>query len=303
MGNVFVDFLLNKGLYDEIEITEDNFDNLVELINGKVPIKCYCKECEEESVFSMNPIYAFEFDNMRGWDAFPIAQKLRINQNDIRFAMNPAQFQGKTNMEVWKEERPKDYTRVMVFKYVCELNSRHSLDFVVCTNDEMFKKIGQYPSVADLEFPELNQYRKVLCKEDLSDMKRAIGLHAQGIGAGSYVYLRRILEHLIDNAKNKAVEDISSQFDIDIYNKSKVQERIKMLKMYLPDTLTNNTQIYGIVSKGIHELSEEECIQYFPVLKSCIFMILEKWEEARKKAKNEKELTKALTEISTNLSK
>ena len=58
------------------------------------------------------------------------------------------------------------------------------------------KKIGQYPSVADLSFPELKDYRKVMSKDDDKELKRAIGLHASGIGIGSFVYLRRIFERI-----------------------------------------------------------------------------------------------------------
>ena len=62
---------------------------------------------------------------------------------------------------------------------------------------------------------------------------------------------------------------------------------------------TNNSTIYGIVSKGIHELSEEECLQYFPILRDSIFMILEKWEEERKRIETEKRLAVSLSKISS----
>lgn len=34
MDNVFGDFLVNKGLYDEIEITKDNIFELADLVGG-----------------------------------------------------------------------------------------------------------------------------------------------------------------------------------------------------------------------------------------------------------------------------
>ena len=64
---------------------------------------------------------------------------------------------------------------------------------------------------------------------------------------------------------------------------------------------TNNSTIYGIVSKGIHELSEEECLQYFPILRDSIFMILEKWEEERKRIETEKRLAASLSKISLEI--
>ena len=129
----------------------------------------------------------------------------------------------------------------------------------------------------------------------MNEMRRAIGLYAQGIGVGSYVYLRRIIERIIDKAKEQAIKD--TNITEEAYSQSKVVERIKMLKDYLPSTLTSNATIYGIVSKGIHELSEEMCIEYFPVLQDCIFMILEKWEQERKLTEREAQLSASISKI------
>ena len=139
------------------------------------------------------------------------------------------------------------------------MDESHHLDFVVIADQNRMIKIGQYPSVADLDFPELKEYKKVLSEEDMKEMKRAIGLNAQGIGVGSYVYLRRIVERLIYKAQDMAIADGTvKQENIE---KLRVVDRIKELKGYLPDMFTSNPTIYGIVSKGIHELSEEECLK------------------------------------------
>mgnify|MGYP003097918480 FL=1 len=187
----------------------------------------------------------------------------------------------------------------MTFSFVCAMDEGHRLDYVVRTENNTLQKIGQFPSVADLAFPELNQYKKVLSKEDMRAMRRAIGLHAQGIGIGSYVYLRRIIEHLINDAKNMAVgEGVITE---DQYQSEKVRDRIQLLKNYLPDMLTSNSTIYGIISKGIHELSEDDCITYFPVLQECIFMILEEWNQAKKKAAAEKRISDSLSKIASEV--
>ena len=78
-------------------------------------------------------------------------------------------------------------------------------------------------------------------------------------------------------------------------------ERIKMLQGYLPEMLTKNTTIYGILSKGIHELSEDECRKYFPVVKKCIYQILGMWECERRKQADEIALNKALSTISLSI--
>ena len=44
------------------------------------------------------------------------------------------------------------------------------------------------------------------------------------------------------------------------FQKLRVPERIGFLKDYLPDFLVKNKQVYGILSEGIHELTEEDCL-------------------------------------------
>ena len=73
-----------------------------------------------------------------------------------------------------------------------------------------------------------------------------------------------------------------------------------MLSDYLPKSLVHNEAFYGIVSKGIHELSEEECIEYFPVMKSFIMRQLEKM---RKDEEEEKQLSAALGSIAAKIKK
>lgn len=74
-----------------------------------------------------------------------------------------------------------------------------------------------------------------------------------------------------------------------------------MLEGYLPEVLIKNTTIYGILSKGIHELSEEECVKYFPVVKECIYQILGMWESLRKKRDDEAALNKALNAVTESI--
>ena len=74
-----------------------------------------------------------------------------------------------------------------------------------------------------------------------------------------------------------------------------------MLKDYLPTILNSNPIFYSIVSKGIHELSEEQCIEYFPVMKQCILMILKQWEEKRKQLEIEAKISKSLSKIASDL--
>ena len=297
--NVFGDFLVNKGLYDEIEITEENVFELADLIGGHVKIDVYCPECEESRVFSCEPIPHYWYDDFKDKiKGCPLEEEIVSWQNiqDLR-STSPADDSEESWS--WNNNSVEDDTRVMIFKFSCAMDNAHHLDYIVLTYGNKMKKIGQYPSVADLSFPELKEYKKVMTKEDEKELKRAIGLYASGIGVGSFVYLRRIFERIIVVASQKAITE--GKVDEVAFGKAHVDEKIKMLADYLPKSLVNSPVFYGIVSKGIHELSEDECLEYFPVMQSFIMMILRQWEKIRRDEEEEKKLAASLSVIASKV--
>jgi len=56
-----------------------------------------------------------------------------------------------------------------------------------------------------------------------------------------------------------------------------------------------------VVSKGIHELTEDECLKYFPVLKDGIVMILDDIFARKEKEKATVEYKKSLGKIISDL--
>lgn len=297
--NVFADFLQTAGLYDSMKISEDNIQDLILLLDGKVRISAYCKECKEKRVFSMKPYIHFEEDD-KGCYSQKLSEEIWGLQKSyiLEDTPSPDGCVKKQNTEwKWKNWQIEEVSRILVFQFVCSMNEKHHLDYIVLTTDNSMMKIGQYPSVADMTFPELDAYKHVISKEDRKELGTAIGLFASGVGAGSYVYLRRILERLIYQAK----ENVGDAIDDEKFEQARMAERIKMLDGYLPEVLINNTTIYGILSKGIHELSEEECLKYFPVVKECIYQILGMWESLRKKQADKAALSKALSAITTSI--
>ncbi len=162
-------------------------------------------------------------------------------------------------------------------------------------------KIGQYPSVADFHIGRLKKYTKVISKGQLKEFTRAIGLAANGVGIGSFVYLRRIFESLIFDVGNKAIAE--GKIDKVAFDKCHVDEKIGMLKNDLPSFLCQNTSIYKVLSAGIHELSEEECLGYFDVLRVSIELILDEKLEVLQKAEKAHKAEVALSSIVSNIKK
>ncbi len=186
------------------------------------------------------------------------------------------------------------YNHVYSIKFACSRNENHKLFYVVQILDNTIQKIGQYPSLADLQLKELVKYKKILSDEKYKEFIRAIGLSAHGVGIGSFVYLRRIFESLIEEARNRALK--VNILDEEKYKKSRMMEKIKMLKDQLPELLVKNARIYNVLSKGIHELKENDCLKYFPVVKSGIELILDERLDQQKKLLKAETISKAIKE-------
>ena len=157
-------------------------------------------------------------------------------------------------------------------------------------------KVGQYPSVADFHIGQVRKYNKVLPEDKMREFTKAIGLAANGVGIGSFVYLRRIFEHLVFEALEVAKVK-NEKIDVDAFDAARMNEKIQLLSGYLPDFLVENHKIYGILSMGIHELSEETCKKYFSILRESIEMILDEKLEAHQKELKKKHIQQTLSQI------
>lgn len=166
-------------------------------------------------------------------------------------------------------------------------------------NEDYIEKVGQYPSVADIQIAQIKQYSKVLDKQYMKDFTKAIGLAANGVGTGSFVYLRRIFEYLVNEAAKEAIAN--GVVDAQQFATSKMDNKLKMLENYLPDVLKDNKPLYGVLSKGIHELPEEECLKYFSVVREIIELILDEREFLRQKEEKKKQARNKLSSIAGEL--
>lgn len=161
--------------------------------------------------------------------------------------------------------------------------------------ESVLMKVGQYPSVADIHIGKVRQYNKVLGKSFVREFTRAIGLAANGVGIGSFVYLRRIFEKLITEAANTAEE--KGSIERECFDRLRMDDKIRLLHDYLPSFLVEHHIIYGILSKGIHELTEEECLEYFDILRTSIELILDQRIDEKEKQRKQKEAEQKLAFI------
>uniref|UniRef100_B8HLQ5 Uncharacterized protein n=1 Tax=Cyanothece sp. (strain PCC 7425 / ATCC 29141) TaxID=395961 RepID=B8HLQ5_CYAP4 len=253
---------LNAGLYQAVEIHEERIEDFRKNIIRKGELDTYCVECGKDSHFK--------------GDFKDLCQSLArgTSGGDPLFSFIRDGY--------------------LHCEFTCARNRMHKMFFYFRLKDKLLLKIGQYPSVADLQLPGIKKYRNLLPKDDYLELAKAVGLNAHGVGIGSFVYLRRIFERLIEDAHAQAKQ--VSGWDEEAYLKSRIGEKIQLLMGYLPEFLVENKSIYGILSKGIHELGEDECKQVFPVVRTGIELIL---DEKIAQAEKEKKLKAASKQIAS----
>ncbi|WP_312938770.1 hypothetical protein [Oscillibacter sp.] len=161
----------------------------------------------------------------------------------------------------------------------------------------VLQKIGQYPSMADMQFFEVQKYKKLL-KNEYKELTRAIGLHASGIGIGAFVYLRRIFENIVES---KHVQCLSREnWNEDQYYKMKFNEKLDYLSSFgteiLPEALLPiKNKLYGVLSKGLHEYTETECSEMFPHLELAIELLLDRVLVEKEQAAKIKKMTESIS--------
>lgn len=195
--------------------------------------------------------------------------------------------------------RQSDYHNyIFSLKFDCSRSNSHKALFLFRAHNGILQKIGQIPSIADLAFPGLRKYSKVLGDEKFGDLTRAIGLTTHGIGIGAFVYLRRIFESLIEGAHTVASR--SQEWNEESYNRARMDEKIEILKDHLPEFLVQNRALYGILSVGVHTLTEKECLDAFPAVRLAIELILDDLIEKRERQTKLKAASKSLSALKTS---
>lgn len=298
MVHKIADFLVNGGLYGKgLEISKDDLDELKLFLEGEYKLEAYCNECKSERIFTAIPE---PLDPRRkSVSKASIRMGLPI-ENEDEYTPN-----GKPVNVIMDEVKQNQYEQLVnqypnvkrIFS--CAMNEKHYLTFCCMINHQQIIKYGQYPSLADLNSQNLKKYRKIL-GDKYGDFTRGTGLNSHGIGAGSLVYLRRIFEDLIEEAHQTAKTEFGWQEEI---FPNRMDEKIQALRNYLPDYLVENRKIYGVLSKGIHELPEDLCIEIFPIVKNGIELILDEKIEKKEREEKKKETAILIEQLSAKIEK
>lgn len=262
--------LLATPMYSAIGYEEEEVWSILDILYFAGTYDSFCRKCGRESTFQM-----LQRDRPAGYVR---------NLNKERLE----------RMQGVKATLPKLDDGVYHLQASCTRVNHHKQDFVLFAETEVIpkekgfefkrsiQKIGQHPSYGDLHILQVKKYTHVLTPEQLGELTRAIGLASHDVGVGAYVYLRRIFEALVEEARRLAEKDAG--WDQEQYQRSRMAEKIAQLKAHLPTFLVEHAAMYSLLSKGVHELSEAECLKHFETLRLGIELILDERLEQRQRA-------------------
>ncbi|MBX9582044.1 MAG: hypothetical protein K2X87_17200 [Gemmataceae bacterium] len=263
---------LTLPMHREIPLIEASYTEVLRIEHYQGTVDCHCQGCGREAVFqSKAPLLTFRSGHSPG--------AVRLSVDEYERATRHNQFSPEQQFVV-QQLALRD--RAFTVEFSCTRNGEHKLFFFFRVHDGTVSKVGQWPSVAALEETGIKKYRGVLGERRFREFSRAVGLHAHAVGIGAFVYLRRIFEGLIDTARQAATGEPG--WDETAFGRCRMDEKIQTLKARLPAFLVEHRHMYAILSKGIHELGEEECLDYFEPLKTGIEMILDQEIERRELA-------------------
>ena len=251
---------LKPSLYSVVYEGDDWYKKVVNIKRDKSSYNEFCPKCQSISVFEA--------------------------VDECPYGMNP---------DEGRDKKDSSLNRFLNFgkRLICaKCHQDLVLYFKVVENKIL--KIGTYPSTADLDRGRLIYDCSIPKSKFPKELVTAIGLKAHGVFIGAYAYLRRVYETLIIEAANQAKRDGKLP---DGFDSLRVKDKISALSEYLPQYMIENRNAYGILSKGVHELSEEDCKVGYDILYNLIVMILEDREERRQREKRKKDLSIALSKL------
>ena len=251
--------LFDGHLHEEIKVDDSRY--IYEVVTGSIQVDAYCIHCAQDSIFKRFS-GDVDFDRRKKVAA---ASSSRVEIYPVRYGYH-------------------------FVSLTCQRRASHVYTFAFFCSPTMIKKIGQDPTFEDISGAEIARFRSVLDNLDFRELRAAGGLASHNLAVASYVYLRRIFERLIQShhAEYGPVEGFDGM---------RMDDKIKSLSKNLPEVLVKNAKIYGILSSGIHELTEEQCVKHFPVLRAAIIAILEEDLQRKQEKRAAKDLEAAIASI------
>lgn len=261
-------FILSEPLYKTVEFDSKLYSSFAGF--SRMIYHDYCDCCSDNSVFEWN------CDQYIHDMYCKLAEYNTDSQNPIIRSIN----------EPYKNQ--SFFIDYLFFCTGCKRIHYYTLMF----KGNTVTKIGQYPSLASKEEHEIQKYKRLkVIKKYYIELIRSVNAYSQHMGIASFVYLRRIYEHIIETEYSKLPNEEQNP-------KAKFDDKMKAVdnKLHIipPELDSQKSKIYSVLSKGIHEYEEDECYELYPAMKTIILLMLENYLSDKESKQQLKEIEKTL---------
>jgi len=305
------DYYLNHPLYTPLPVNYSTYQDILRIEFFEGTLDAYCPHCHNNTIFSTVTINAPYLQHPRdkalrakGLDAMLASQYEHADTGIVAYfpqliEPHPSKNTSFKNFDDIHTYATQD--RMFTRTFTCSRETSHTMIVISHIQGSRLAKIGQHPSLRDIHTPHIRKYQPLL-GEKYDELATALTLGTHNIGIGAFIYLRRVFEHLIEEAHTEANTRSSwTEEREQEYQDGRVEERVKLLEDFLPPFLVTERKMYGILSKGVHELTEDECMSYFATLRQSIELILEMTLATKEAQNKEKQLKDALSSITRDL--
>jgi len=205
---------------------------------------------------------------------------------------------------IWKLEdvsQPLNYETkiksIVRLGFMCRNCGNSRVEYYVLIEADATKgkitKIGQWPPFSREADPAVTSGWS---KADKALYRDAMTLRHSNKGIGALPYLRRIIENHIKDVltliRQAHERNPIDSFDESTYASAEASHRFKVkldfAKAYLPNGLTPKGSpnpidiLYALISDGLHERTEEECVDIFDRCKTAFEYVVKKLSDAKR---------------------
>lgn len=198
---------------------------------------------------------------------------------------------------------PKDNSN-FILRYVCASCKEFERLFILRVDKKLnhILKVGQFPP---WDITISKSLEKILDKFS-EYYKKGLICESQGYGIGANAYFRRIVEELIDDLLGQipdlmsGEEKIKYEEALEESRKTKnAQNKIALVKDLLPPILIPERHnplktLYEILSVGIHELTDEKCLENAQIIRKILTFLI---NSILKRKKEQQEFSEGMKKL------
>lgn len=231
-------------LYTAVDIGSNSSSAVKAILVSTVSVDFYCPACKKESTFQgiLSP----------------------DTQNSVASEMMAIKSFGIAS-GFWSQ--------TIFSKQLACARAGHKATFYFQIEGGKLLKVGQYPSIADIHYGEMLDYSGALGEQRVREMNNAIELAAEGKGLAAIGYLKRIVDALLDDIRQRCSVDEAA------YQLASYPARLKLLAQHadhaIPEFLLAHPEFYEVLDSDPAGLSEEQCMARFEELKFTAFFLMD----------------------------